>query len=190
MRQPNRTRSALLGFLTWGPMSGYDLRKLIDGSISNFWSESYGRIYPMLAQLVEDKLAERSEGESEGGRPRHTYAITDRGRAEFDAWLQEPVALRPPRNELLLKLFFGARGAPGAARRMIEASRDQVEDTLERFAEIRARLEAAVNPPPDRAFWLMTLRYGELVDRAQLEWCHEVLAELGEDPTNPQDGSP
>ena len=33
-RTPNRTRQALLGFLSWGPQTGYGLRKIIDGSVS------------------------------------------------------------------------------------------------------------------------------------------------------------
>ncbi len=30
--QPNRTKTALLGFLSWGPISGYDLARLIDSA--------------------------------------------------------------------------------------------------------------------------------------------------------------
>ena len=176
--QPNRSRNAVLGFLCWGPMSGYDLRGVIEGSISNFWSESSGRIYPILAQLVDEGLARRTATQSPGGRPRHVYRITDEGRADFDAWLREPVAPRPPRNELLLKLFFGARTQLEVPLEMLRAHRFELEERLDHYAEIRERLEAAKDAPEDRAFWLMTLRFGELDARAQLDWCDEVLPQL------------
>jgi len=179
MSQPNRTKHALLGFLCWGRMSGYDLSQIIADSISNFWSESPGRIYPILAQLVDEGLATRAETSS-GGRLRHVYAITDRGRAVFEGWLHEPVKPRPPRNELLLKLFFGARTDSDASLRLVEAFRAQLTGKLQHYAEIRQRLESAKDAPADRTYWLMTLRYGQLEARAQLDWCDEIVRTLRE----------
>ncbi len=180
MGQPNRTKTALLGFLSWGPMSGYDVRQLIEGSIANFWSEGYGRIYPMLAQLADEGLATRTETRSEGGRPRNVYEITEEGRETLLNWLHEPTLLRPPRNERLLKLFFGARTDPSVPLKHMEAYRTELAGTLEHYGEIRGRLEAAKESPPDQRFWLMTLRYGELEVEANLRWCEEVLEELRE----------
>ena len=37
-------------------------------------------------------------------------------------------------------------------------------------------LESAENPLADMAYWLMTLRYGELETQAHLVWADEVLA--------------
>ena len=189
MAQPNRTKHALLGFLSWGKLSGYDLGQLIAGSISNFWSESHGRIYPILAQLAEEGLATRTETVSEGGRLRHVYSITERGRAAFEAWLHEPVQPRPPRNELLLKLFFGARTDVTASLDRVEEFRREGLAKLEHYEAIRARLESAPNPPPDRAWWLMTLRYGELDTRAHLAWCEEVLPALRAEQQRKGEGS-
>lgn len=178
MSQPNRTKTALLGFLSWGPMSGYDVRQLIEGSIANFWREGYGRIYPMLAQLTDEGLATRRETRSEGGRPRNVYEITEKGREALESWLREPTVLRPPRNERLLKLFFGARTDASVSREHIEAHRRELEGAREHYGEIRERLEAVKDAPPDRRFWLMTLRQGELAVEADLRWCAEVLEEL------------
>ena len=43
MPRVNRTRFAILGMLTSGPRSGYDLKKDFEEQISNFWSESLGK---------------------------------------------------------------------------------------------------------------------------------------------------
>ena len=92
MATPNRTHFAILGFLTHGPMSGYDIKKLVEESTENFWSESFGQLYPALRRLTQVGLIEKNEEPSLGGRPRHIDNINDRGRAALTAWLREPTA--------------------------------------------------------------------------------------------------
>lgn len=179
MERSNRTKLSLLGFLSWGPMSGYDIRKLIDGSISNFWSESYGRIYPMLAKLVTHGLASVEKTESQGGRPRNVYTLTEDGRDTLKDWLDDPECpTQPPRDERLLKLFFGAQTSVDASIRLIETFIAELEKRRAHYAETRQRLEQASSAPLDRRYWLMTLRYGELKLEAELAWSHETLEEL------------
>jgi len=36
MPRENRSRYAVLGFLSWGPMSGYDVKKLAEDSVGYF----------------------------------------------------------------------------------------------------------------------------------------------------------
>ena len=177
-RTPNRTRQALLGFLSWGPQTGYGLRKVIDGSVSNFWTESYGRIYPMLKELEEEGLATSVERQTPGGRPTKTYSITERGRAELAAWLDDEPAPPSRRNEMLLKLFFAARAEGNSHRAMIENFRAEKLEDLERYAETRQELEEADTPPPDMKYWMMTLRYGELEAETHVKWADEVLKEF------------
>ena len=50
-RRANTSRHAILGVLGFCPMSGYDVKKLIERSIAHFWNESYGQIYPILNRL-------------------------------------------------------------------------------------------------------------------------------------------
>jgi len=180
MKRRNRTKAALLGFLSWGPMSGYDLRRVIDQSISNFWSESYGRIYPMLAELSKDGLVDCQKTVSDGGRPRNVYKLTKAGTADLDDWLAQPVSTAPPRDERLLKLFFGARTDVHNSRRLVEAYGIELGDRKQRYIDTRATLEAAKDAPEDRRFWLLTLRLGELRVDAELQWCEEALLELSD----------
>src|SRR5580658_2289456 len=49
------SRFAVLGMLSLGEkLSGYDIRKVISESTANFWSESYGNIYPVLKRLLAE----------------------------------------------------------------------------------------------------------------------------------------
>src|SRR5580698_5529051 len=99
------TTESLLGLLSMGPMSGYEIRQLIEESIGNFWSESYGQIYPALKRMVADGLAEMKEERAEGRPLKKVYSLTERGRERLREWLDLPVAEQVSRNELLLKMF-------------------------------------------------------------------------------------
>ena len=55
-----KSKYAILGMLSIEPMSGYDIKKEIEESISNFWTESYGQIYPVLKSLVAEKLVTKT----------------------------------------------------------------------------------------------------------------------------------
>ena len=180
MQRTNRTLYAVLGFLTWGPMSGYDIKKLVETSTANFWTESYGQIYPILRTLAERGLARRVADARAGtrGRERQAYEITERGRAELQGWLVEPTGPPTVRNELLLKLFFSRQVDPADARRQVEDFRRQVSSLAERGAATRARLESGRADAPDLPYWLLTLRFGEIQRAAVLAWCDEALAAL------------
>ena len=178
MAAQNRTAFAILGFLTLGPMSGYDIKKLVEESTENFWSESFGQIYPALRRLAGDGLIEKEEAPSEGGRPRHVYSINDRGREALAAWLREPTDPPPVRIELLLKLFFGARCDRDTNRQQILAYREQMERDLERYRSIDERLHRERAGDADLPYWLLTLRFGERDRAAHIAWCDEALAVL------------
>ena len=61
MKRANKTQFAVLGLLSWQPMSGYTIKKLIEMGLTQFWSESYGQLYPTLEKLVETGLVHRLE---------------------------------------------------------------------------------------------------------------------------------
>jgi len=71
----NKTRFAVLGLLSIRPMSGYDLKQVIESSTRNFWSESYGQIYPVLRELTAGGLAIRiAEPDDLRSAPKQTVA--------------------------------------------------------------------------------------------------------------------
>ncbi len=178
MPAPNRTMYAVLGFLCRRPMSGYDLKKAVESSVGNFWKESYGQIYPILKRLDRDGLAQKADAGDGGKRARHAYSITPAGREALRRWLEEPTEPQQLRNELLLKLFFGARGDGAWSRRQVEQSRARLVADLERYKDIHERLRREHADDADFQHWAITLRYGERDAQALIEWCDETLALL------------
>jgi DNA-binding PadR family transcriptional regulator len=173
-----KSKYAILGMLSIAPMSGYDIKKEVETSISNFWSESYGQIYPVLKSLIADKLVTKTV-EKEAGKPdRHVYALTTKGRKELRRWLLEGSAPKVQRNEFLLKLFFGEEIPARANIAHVQSFRDLQSGLLQKYAAIEKQIARDNAGNPNLPFWLMTVRYGEHVSRALVEWCDKTLAEL------------
>src|SRR5436189_964956 len=103
------TEYAVLGLLTLGERSGYELDKLARRSIGYFWRPAKSKIYAILPRLVERGLA-RGSIVAQAGRPdKQLYRLTPRGSRALKDWLDrdEPI-VGVARDGLLLKLFFGA----------------------------------------------------------------------------------
>jgi len=168
----------LLGMLTIEPMSGYDLGLAIRGSVGHFWNESYGQIYPNLKKLAGDGCVS-SKTERQKGKPdRRIYSITEKGRDRLRKWLAVPPQPEIPRNEMLLKLFFGeqipAQILIGYVERMAEERR-----TLLALLERVEREEIDKNRQhPGAPYWRMAAHFGQMEMRAHLCWAEETLAEL------------
>jgi DNA-binding PadR family transcriptional regulator len=176
-KRSSSSMEVLLGLLTIAPMSGYDLGQTIRGSIGHFWNESYGQIYPNLKRMAADGFVS-SKAEKQKGKPdRRIYSITRRGRERLASWLAVPPQAEIPRNELLLKLFFGAQLAPdisiGYVERMAKSEHTLLQ-LIKRTAEEIARNQQY----PDAPYWKMAARFGQLELEAHLRWAEETLAEL------------
>ena len=50
---------AILGFLNYRPLSGYDLKKVFDNSVRHFWPADQSQIYRTLARLAEQGYVEQ-----------------------------------------------------------------------------------------------------------------------------------
>ena len=171
----NRTEFAILGLLAERPRSGYDIKKEVAETLSHFWHESVGHIYPMLRRLREKGLVSRSTESTPGKPDRHVYAITEDGVAELRQWLAEPIEPAPPRLEILLKLLFGAQTTPAVLIEHVvkyRRARERALATLERVSESlagRARKDVYLR---------LTLSAGIHAARAAVAWSDEALQAL------------
>jgi PadR family transcriptional regulator AphA len=171
------TMESLLGLLTLGPMSGYEMRQVMERSTANFWSESFGQIYPSLKRMVAEGLVTVEE-KIVGGRAKKVYKIAAQGERRLKRWLGVPFQPQVHRNELLLKVFFGDQAEPGVIAAQVVAAREGYEDDLQRYDAALLRMETQYAKDPGLPYWKMTVRYGMAEAKALIGWCDETLAEL------------
>ena len=176
MARSRQTELAVLGALSVQPMTGYAVREEIRQVLGHFWSESYGQIYPTLAELQRDGFIEAEQGTRPGSS---TYALTTQGRARLADLLRQPHQPTPPRNALMLRLFFGRALGVDACRALLRQAKDEAEQRLAEFQAIRAEL--ATDPHTEHhPYWLLTISAGEHTARAAVAWADESLAALSQ----------
>lgn len=160
-----------------GDLSGYEIRQWVAQALGFFWSESFGQIYPELKRLSKAGLIKALPSPGKG-REVKRYRITAAGRGELERWLARAPQAERPRNELLLKLFFGSVTGREAAREVLDAA---AKAMAARRGAIAAAEDLVIRE--DRAaetlvYSLITVLSGQFVFAARLEWARAAMAML------------
>jgi DNA-binding PadR family transcriptional regulator len=180
MDTKNKTRYVILGLLSEGPLSGYEIKKLITLRFSGFWSESYGQIYPELKRLEASGLVTKTGSNSH--RTRFIYSITAEGLKILKLWLHQPPEKELIRYEILLKLYFGHLEGPRKLAEYITNFRNDHLRDLKQLELFATEIRGILNEHPNHPYVLMAIAFGQKVYSAYIEWCDEVLKQLASTP--------
>lgn len=175
-RSINATAASLLGLLLEAPMSGWDVIRVAQLRLGNFWSLTRSQVYRELAAMASAGLVAAS---ARGPRERRSYSVTQAGRDAFAAYINAAPATETIRYPLLLTLSFGQHVEPVTLGRIL---RDQRHLHQQRLTDYEHKQRSASSAPhPDR--WsLATLAFGIAHERATLDWFDQLSTLL---PTNP-----
>jgi DNA-binding PadR family transcriptional regulator len=159
----------VLGLLATRPLSGYDIKTIVDRSTRFFWAASYGQIYPELKRLEHEGLI-AGEDASNGARGRRVYELTPAGREALRAWLLGTTTTVELRDESLLRLFFADALPRDEALQLLEGRKRGHEEYLEILHAI-----AALPGGKDPDFVDLVLRWGIDFNEWGARWCQEQL---------------
>ncbi len=179
---------AILGFLNYSPMSGYDLKKVFDGSVRHFWPADQSQIYRTLARLAEQGLVEQEVFRGVDRPDRKVYQITPAGRQALRAWLLSPLPSQEVRIAALIQVFFAGQLTDEQVLALFERLAADARAVLAVFDQFpQAGAGDPVAPPRERFFWQLTLDYGMMSTRADLAWLESVIVRIkaGELPPAP-----
>ncbi|HWI63586.1 MAG TPA: helix-turn-helix transcriptional regulator [Symbiobacteriaceae bacterium] len=176
------TKHAILGIMTWGPKSGYDIKcEYETGGIQWIWRLGFGTIYPRLETLVAEGMIRPVETRTEG-RERTAYDLTARGWEELDRWLEtEPAYPLPLEDELLLRMFFWGTVRPD--------DRETLIGHLQRRRAIGLAMMERLRQSPEHSgaadeYMCMLESYARHRLEGELRWLDESIAQL-EGPAQP-----
>ena len=183
MPKINKTKYAILGVLNLKPCSGYDIKKFCDASITHFWNENYGHIYPVLKQLESDGWVTKNIETTEGKPPRNVYSITENGKNELVQWLMQEPEMPQHRYEFLLKMFFSNEIPFEKVIERLQNSEEYCKGILDVYREIQEKMMKHADESGIESrfpYQYATLRYGILNVEASLKWCTETIEYLQE----------
>lgn len=178
MARTNKSQYALLGLLSKSPMSGYDIKSLMQKMSQFYWSESNAQIYPTLKKLENEEMLTSSLDQSSGKREKRIYSITPQGKAKLMKWLKEPAEPSVYREELLLKLNLGQHVPDSEIKQWIQDHLIGLQAKQITLNAIIKHVQEDHEGRPDQPYLLMTYDFYIHQINANIRWCRESLEKL------------
>lgn len=115
---------AILGLLSWKPLTGYDLKQIFRSSLTMYWSGGNNQIYRTLVKLHEEEFVTRQIEDQESAPSRKIYTITSSGEATLREWLLSHPEVPEIKNEFLIRMAWAD-----------QLSNEDLDDLLSRYQE-------------------------------------------------------
>ena len=169
---------AILGFLDYQPMSGYDLKKYFDQSVAHFWSATQSHIYKALENLENDGMVESELIQQEGKPNRKQYIITDAGRAELRRWVSTPLPVEAKREAWLIQIFFAHNLGNEEITHLFENRIERLREGLFQLQAVQENIEKNSKQGSRerlQSLWQLTLDYGIQYYENEIHWLEKTL---------------
>jgi DNA-binding PadR family transcriptional regulator len=174
-------KHAILGFLSYRSLSGYDLKKAFDRSVQHFWPANQSQIYRTLAEMKDEGLVEHEVIVREERLDMKVYHITPAGTQELHRWLSEPIHPTDYREPFLIQLYFGGTMSDEELIEVLKYRLKQIEERLAVFLSVYPAYQEKLKTHEDkRAYFLniATLEYGIHNGFSFLEWYRNMISRL------------
>ena len=178
-------KHALLGLISYQPMTGYEIKQFFDSSIAHFWNAELSQIYPALKALEDAEFVIKHVEVQENRPNRKIYEITDAGREEFLRWMRTPTPPAGLRDPFLIKIFLGTE-LPVEDTLVLMRRQMEEHQKVIAFSEtvLRDRIAHAVEhekfTTKHALYWTLTLEMALAYRRAYVDWCERSMRLLEE----------
>ncbi len=170
-------RHAVLGLLSEGPASGYDLLQTFDASLEHVWPATQSQLYTELGKLATAKLIEVS---AEGPRGRKEYALTEAGLAELRHWMIDVEPNQVLRSDQLLRVFFFGVLTPEQGRDYLLRQARVAAESHRELEKVRAGIEHHGDDPL-AVYGRLSLEWGLRFNTMRQEWAEWAAEQVGRD---------
>ena len=182
----------ILGLLAfWGPLSGYDIKRLFDHTLSAMWGAAQSQIYKELRRMKELGWVEMEREEQEARPDRKIYSITDQGHEALRKWQAQPPEVFQLRDELLLKVLFGSFATPADLAQNLRANIATHEMRLLEYRQnafflpTRGSVQHKDRRPNPYAvegeedpYFRLVVRFAIEFEKTYIRWLYEALDEI------------
>ncbi|MFZ1983306.1 MAG: PadR family transcriptional regulator [Desulfatitalea sp.] len=166
-------QTIILGFLTRGEKTGYELKQYFSISFSFFSGLSYGSIYPALRRMTQQGLVTMLKERQEHAPDRKVYTITEKGREVFLDALRGPIAPNTCRSPFLMRLFFFEDLSPADRLALVRNHMETVRQQYRGLEAAQPQVEANAD-----TFQYLCFQFGMRYYKDLLANVEEVLHAL------------
>ncbi|MER5309277.1 PadR family transcriptional regulator [Streptomyces sp. NPDC002773] len=176
-------KHAVLAALLEGEASGYDLAKIFDVSVANFWAATPQQLYRELDRLAEAGLITARVVEQERRPNKRMFSLTEPGLRDLAAYTSTPPRPSAVRDELMVQVQACDEGDTAAVRGFVARRMEAARAKLGRYDRLRERMldgrdEERYLAETERVGPYLTLMRGRFFEEENLRWGEQVLAVL------------
>lgn len=147
-------RHAILGFLSWKPFTGYELKKRFADALSFHWSGNSNQIYGSLIELGREGAVSMEVQPQEKLPSRKVYTITARGSEELRAWLLAEPELPLLRSLAHTRLAWSDCLTDEELDRLLSSYEHKLSDQILMYREtIRRGVDTPARGSRERLIW-------------------------------------
>lgn len=177
---------AILGFLNEESLTGYDLKKEFDMSVSHFWNADQGQIYKTLDKLVDKNLVSFEIKYQDEKPNKKVYSITKKGKDSFIEWLKKDIEPNKIRDSFLVKIFFGSNLDNDILIELFENKKKKHQKILNQYLQLKKECFSENNNNEcntnnlSKKYLLqyITLDAGIKYEEHLIKWCDESINKI------------
>ncbi|GII05855.1 PadR family transcriptional regulator [Planobispora takensis] len=178
-------RHAVLAALLDGEFSGYQLTKIFDVGVSDFWYATPQQLYAELAKMETDGLLTGRRVVQRGRPDKRVFTVTGAGLAELAAFAAAPAKPLLIRDDLIVKVHACDLLAPGPLIAQLQERAAEAAAKLELFGKMLLRLRGELEEEEflrrgERVGPYLTCLGGLRLERQMHEWCLQTARTLSE----------
>ncbi len=170
---------AILGFLSWRPATGYDLKKQFEESTFMYWSGNNNQIYKSLLALQEEGLVKNETIHQEGAPSKKVYTITMEGMEKLKSWVMTSPEAPEFRKPFLVRLAWADQLSDPELAQLLSEYESEVQLQLVTHQELKRRGIPSPNRTPRE-----TLIWNRITDNLissyqnELDWIRAITKDL------------
>ena len=162
----------ILGIILEQDLAGYNIKQIIENSFGVYYKASYGSLYPALKRLASKGLVTTYE-QSQGGRKKIFYHITEGGKLQFMKWLTTPMNILDGTNPNLTKIYFFNHLPSDIREQQLLIYENNCKIYLQELKELEKQFEEVKDV--DKFYYKLSILYfGISMTKKTIEWCRYI----------------
>ncbi len=173
---------AILGILSYEPLTGYDLKKIIEESPFMHWSGNNNQIYKALVELHSKGFVTNEVHHQEGSPSKKIYTITQEGLQELKEWvLSSPEPPECKKTFLVQLAWADLLNAEDLSRLLSQYEFEVQTQILMHREKMRRGVFSPGRTPREALIWDMMYQNNLSSLEQEQEWLKKLRAELNND---------
>lgn len=172
---------AILGMLSYKPMTGYDLKKIIQESPFMYWSGNNNQIYKALVELLDEGYVTSEIYHQDSSPSKKVYTITNDGLAELKRWTQSVPEAPEIKKLFLVQLAWTEQSSNKAIENLLMSYEQEIKGKISiEQAKKQKELFSPKRTPREAAIW--DLIYENVLSSYsnELDWINKARQTLNQ----------